>query len=365
MIGKLRTLKLFLSAYWWLITKSRANIRLHSKDFVLLACNNTFYAPYLPGMLDGFHQEKWCVWVFNPHLILTLFLKAHFHSGRFAICIFKHKQSRFIHLGEKALSRPKAAVSADFFNAVRRRNNGSLKPEECLLPFVMHASQYQYMRDAGKTASRSIRIFFSGNSDPGSYNNPVFLNAFKILNRHEIKQFVISEFAHVLNTQKIGDHSKPLWWIDWQWKPGQSGGYDNRIKNEEWLSFLGKSAFFLACPGVLMPMCHNLIEAMYCGCIPILQHPGLFDPPLEDGINCLVFNSRESLKERIETALAMDSEKLSEMQKEVKHYYNAYVSPEYFKSVLTNQRFKRYYFQVNQVSTQLWSEQNKGPIRVW
>lgn len=365
MIGKLRTLKLFLSAYRWLLSNSGAEVRFNANDSVLLTASNTFYAPYLPGMLNGFNQEKWCVWFFNPHLILTLFLKAHFHSGRFSVCIFKRKQSRLIHLGNRALAKGDAVISADFFNSIERKISGSLESDACMLPFVMHASQYQNMRDFESTASRSIRIFFSGNSNPGSYDNPVFRNTFEILNRHEIKQFVFSQFEDLLNTHKSGDHSKPLWWIDWEWKPGQRGGFDNRIENDEWLSFLDKSVFFLACPGVSMPMCHNLIESMYSGCIPILQHPKLFDPPLQDGINCLVFSASDSLKQKIETALSMNDEKLLEMQEAVKQYYHAYLSPESFKTVLTNPQFKRYYFQVNQVSTQLWSQHNKAPLRVW
>ena len=45
-----------------------------------------------------------------------------------------------------------------------------------------------------------------------------------------------------------------------------------RIKAEAALDALAKADFFLACPGVGMPLCHNLIEAIAAGAIPILQY---------------------------------------------------------------------------------------------
>src|SRR3990167_5062911 len=57
--------------------------------------------------------------------------------------------------------------------------------------------------------------------------------------------------------------------------------------------------FFLAPPGVQMPLCHNIIEAIAVGTIPFTNYYNWFEVPLEDGKNCIAFNDEKELLQRL------------------------------------------------------------------
>lgn len=49
-----------------------------------------------------------------------------------------------------------------------------------------------------------------------------------------------------------------------------------RIPAQKWLDVVAKSDFFLCAPGVQIPLCHNAIESMAVGTIPITNYPDWF-----------------------------------------------------------------------------------------
>ena len=78
------------------------------------------------------------------------------------------------------------------------------------------------------------------------------------------------------------------------------------IPNEKWLDVLAKSEFFVCAPGVIMPLCHNAIESMAVGTIPITNSPDWFFPSLIHLKNCIRFTISEDLLEKIELVLTMN-----------------------------------------------------------
>jgi glycosyltransferase involved in cell wall biosynthesis len=70
-----------------------------------------------------------------------------------------------------------------------------------------------------------------------------------------------------------------------------------------------------------MPISHNLIEAMFCGAIPITNGGAFMAEPLADDVNCLAFKNVEQLAAAVERALAMDAGKVARMQEAVRDYY--------------------------------------------
>ena len=112
-----------------------------------------------------------------------------------------------------------------------------------------------------------------------------------------------------------------------------------KIPQERWLEALAKADFFLACPGVGMPLCHNVIESLAAGAIPILQYSAYLPPPLEDGVNCLAFSNAAGLREVIERALAMNQQEIQRLRAGVKAYYDAFLAPGRFaKRLLSGPR---------------------------
>jgi hypothetical protein len=103
-----------------------------------------------------------------------------------------------------------------------------------------------------------------------------------------------------------------------------------RVPDQDWLAVLSKADFFLAPPGIVMPMCHNSVEALAVGAVPILNYGEWFDPNLESMRNCVAFDDKESLINSLEAVLAMEGPPIAEMRKQAIAYYDAHLSIESF-----------------------------------
>jgi hypothetical protein len=114
-----------------------------------------------------------------------------------------------------------------------------------------------------------------------------------------------------------------------------SRSLDNPVPNPllappEYLRLLARSHFMVAAPGVVMPHCHNVVEGMAVGSVPILNYGDLFFPPLVNGENCLSFSSPSELREQVVCAVNMDRQKLDTMRAAVLDYYDLYLRPAAF-----------------------------------
>ena len=77
-----------------------------------------------------------------------------------------------------------------------------------------------------------------------------------------------------------------------------------------------------------MPMCHNVVEAMAVGTIPLIDYPEWLHPRLEHLTNCIAFDGKEDLVAKMRLALSMPTSKVAEMRANVAAYYSAYLQPE-------------------------------------
>ena len=113
--------------------------------------------------------------------------------------------------------------------------------------------------------------------------------------------------------------------LKWEWSPKATVNFNVKIKEEDWLPTLAKAQFYLACPGVVTPQSHNLVEAMSVGCIPVLSYGGLV-PPLEHGVNCISFKDENNLVLRIKEILEMSNDRIASISKNVIEYYDQYLT---------------------------------------
>jgi hypothetical protein len=67
------------------------------------------------------------------------------------------------------------------------------------------------------------------------------------------------------------------------------------IPAKKYFEILLESNFFIFMPGHIQPYCHNQIESMLAGCIPITHLKKFFFPPFENKYNSLLFDSLDSL----------------------------------------------------------------------
>jgi glycosyltransferase involved in cell wall biosynthesis len=85
-----------------------------------------------------------------------------------------------------------------------------------------------------------------------------------------------------------------------------------------------------------MPMCHNVLEAMSVGVVPIINYENWLNPTLIDEKNALLYQSEESILDVIDKALEMNDAAYATLQHNVKEYYRAFYSSYDFE----NNRYK-------------------------
>jgi hypothetical protein len=100
------------------------------------------------------------------------------------------------------------------------------------------------------------------------------------------------------------------------------------ISPSEWLPTLAKADFFLCPPGIVMPMCHNVIEAMAVGTIPLIGYAEWLHPNLEHLVNCIVFDGKDDLVEKMRLALSMPEPQVKAIRANVVAYYESHLRPE-------------------------------------
>lgn len=98
------------------------------------------------------------------------------------------------------------------------------------------------------------------------------------------------------------------------------------VSDRIWLSALAKADFFLALPGITMPMSHNAVESMAVGTIPVTNYPEWFRPGLRHLHDCIAFDHHADLVEKLRAILAMDAGKIAALREHVIAYYENHLS---------------------------------------
>ncbi|MCI9843899.1 glycosyltransferase [Flavobacterium pectinovorum] len=192
--------------------------------------------------------------------------------------------------------------------------------QENALPYIMHPANY--LQKESEILPKRIGILMSGNFDEKIYNTNVIQDNFGLHNRWEIYKAVLrsdkliqitgDELIEGLESGKFKNRFTLMKW--------QSGA----IPTEKWRYYLSSADFIFCAPGMTMPMCHNVLEAMSVGVIPILNYPHWLNPSLENDLNCLVYRDLSEIAEIINKALSLSDDKKNEMAKNVMKYYQMY-----------------------------------------
>ncbi len=183
-------------------------------------------------------------------------------------------------------------------------------------------------------AKRPARVFFGGNTEQGKYDKDVIGKVYHMLSRREM----LAETVASLEPEMIHRPEDAAEWLaSPEFHPFVLCETQHcNIPRERWLEALVKADFFLACPGVGMPLCHNIVEALAAGAIPILQYAAYLPPPLKHGVNCLSFTDAAGLREIIATALAMSPGEIRNLRTNVRMYHDEFLAPGRFAKRLLN-----------------------------
>jgi hypothetical protein len=195
---------------------------------------------------------------------------------------------------------------------------------EIPFPFFMHPRTGAAPRP-DSVDSRPARLFFGGNTEQGKYDKDVIRDTYGMLSRREMLEVA----AATIPAEGIYKPVEAAAWLESSdFHPFVFCETQHcRIPQERWLEALAKADFFLACPGVGMPLCHNVIEALAAGCVPILQYGAYLTPPLQDRVNCFAFTDAQSLSEVLNEVLIMDQATIGRLRANVRAHYDAHLAP--------------------------------------
>lgn len=103
------------------------------------------------------------------------------------------------------------------------------------------------------------------------------------------------------------------------------------IAMEDIRELLSYFNFYLCCPGVVMPLCHNVIEAMSVGTIPLIQkeYAEVMYPNLTHRVNAIIFDDLPHLEQLLQHEIFTYPEhEILAMKEHVSEYYRDYLTPE-------------------------------------
>ena len=201
-----------------------------------------------------------------------------------------------------------------------------------LMPYPVHpvhaGADLQERLQKLRGREKKMRVFFSGDKE-GYVKSRVHYPKPKLPRLDVINTIVEGMATKVLPIQSEGHLDSAC-----------AHGYVNkclimdqnqsRIDETRWLQTLATSDFFLCPPGFVMPMCHNTVEAMAVGAIPIINYPEWFDPHLEHLKNCIAFEDRQDLLDKLNDVLEMDETAIARLRQRVIDYHDHYLAPASF-----------------------------------
>lgn len=220
------------------------------------------------------------------------------------------------------------AARAEKIVTVRYEQRLCTAENECAFPVFVHPQLAScadlpiiYQTDD----KRPARIFFGGNTEDGKYDKDVIRKVYGMLTRRDM-------LAVACAAMPAGSIHRPrdaaAWLASGDFHPFVLCETQHCwIPQNSWLEALAKADFFLACPGVGMPLCHNLIEALAAGCVPILQYAAYLSPPLENRVNCLTFHDAQSLNDVVHSIFSMTDAEIMRLRANVRAHYDANLGP--------------------------------------
>jgi hypothetical protein len=194
-------------------------------------------------------------------------------------------------------------------------------------PKDLHAINVPYYKHPGfcwpvnkqpqkKSGNRSGFIFMAGNVNPALYDHPNFNRKYGIPNRHQVYLFLknsASTVSDVFFDENKDAGSKKIFIHTLA---------SSSLSQENYIQYLQQFNCVICAPGVTMPLCHNLIEAMEYGCIPIFSYPEWLPTGLIDGENCFIYKSLEEMEQMIIRISTLQDDDFRRIRENLATYYH-------------------------------------------
>lgn len=193
-----------------------------------------------------------------------------------------------------------------------------------VMPYPMHpATQHHADRPTLESLRQMARagILFAGNQKL-KYGDAKIKRNFGVLSRLEILTQLADEHPDRV-VKSIGERSDSERIVI-------ADSRTETIDASDWLPTLAQFQFFLCCPGAAQPTCHNLIEAMSVGTIPIVEYGDRVTPQLQDGVNAVCFRGQQGLRDAIERIVRYSNDELTQLSRSAARFYDQHLCGDRF-----------------------------------
>lgn len=332
--------------------KRNKNLKYRPKK-ILIDVKENHYHRYLLNLIHFFRLSDYDIYIKPNYLFLIHWsfetivkqirnIYIHQADNYYEIIFSDNKHSEFN--GNK-----KVFLNPNYFYHLKNKTDGYFIP----MPMVDTVYYNNYIDDIqilSKKKRRDNKAIFSGNMKDYYFNDNMF-RTFGCYDRATINAYLKKEVSSYLTfINEFGDF-KSL-------KNAIIIHDRNKfnLKPQDYLSVLSDFSFFIALPGVVMPNCHNVIEAMALGLIPILQYNNWFAPQLENKVNCLTFSRLDQLKEVLLYVKTASEDEINQMRENVLTYFNMYLSHSVVVNNLVYNEYNNVFINTEQHSVQLFKK---------
>lgn len=202
-------------------------------------------------------------------------------------------------------------------------------PRSFHVPMAMHPHFYEGgMWDAPiQPKGKRSGMFFAGDFDKSKYSKRMMQDSFGCLTRLQMAEVTRERFPEKNNLVRTKEELESCCGAN---RIIYADRADFAIPMERWRETLAAFDFFLAHPGTDMPLCHNIVEALSVGCIPILQsgYARVLHAGLKSGVNCLIFRDADDLCAKVREAFDWPAARIQTVQKNVNELYYSVFTPE-------------------------------------
>ena len=251
----------------------------------------------------------------------------------------KNESTIKINMSSSELNENEGELSIDtnYYQYLYNKENVS-NTKNLVMPYFMYPRIYKSFYKKINIVNKpnfNLRIFFSGSVVEDGYSNFYWKkDPEKFPNRVKTIKSILKEFKSeifLINSRsdlKTAQFNKKKIIFCLHNKVIKKTSYKLNFKDN--FNLLSQSCFNLSCPGVVMPLCHHLIEGIKVGSIPITNCEKLLIPNLNNDIS-LIYSNLDELIEKFYEALKMEDDRVVYMRSKVQEYYKTNLSPEVFR----------------------------------
>lgn len=218
-------------------------------------------------------------------------------------------------------------LSADYFKSYFENQN--IAENDFHVPMSFHPLMYHHQLwniPVEFPNTRYNAIFCYGNFDRNAYLD-IKKTYFKVISRTEIYNSLKdrNDFVAISSSKDLENKGNLL---DKKLVFALRENYQVQMKDIR--PHLSLFNFYFCCPGVVMPLCHNVAEAMSVGTIPIIEkeYAEVMYPNLEHQKNALIFDDFNDLEKLFNEIFTLPQKQIDLIRENVLSYYKEFLSPE-------------------------------------